>query len=91
VIKFTDARQVRDAYRYINFKENIHKTSAAVWLSKMCRTYHLKPRIINIPIKGTAKRCQKALEIAVNFRIYQELRFFISKNRDLINNYEKPI
>lgn len=83
MIKFSDARQVRDAYRYINFKEKVHRTSAAVWLSNMCRTYHLKPRFINIPIKGTAKRCQKALEIAVNLRIYQELRFFYLRKQRL--------
>jgi hypothetical protein len=50
----------------------------------MCKTHHLKPRFINIPIKGTDKRCQKALEIAVNFRINQEPRF-LSKKKTRLN------
>jgi len=45
----------------------------------MCKTYNLKPSFINIAIKQTDKHCQKALEIAINFRINQELRFLSKK------------
>jgi len=44
--KDKDARQARDASRYINFEEKIYSTSAAISFNKMCKTYHLKPKFV---------------------------------------------
>ena len=44
--KDKDARQTRDASRYINFEEKIHSASAAISINKMCKTCHLKSKFV---------------------------------------------
>jgi hypothetical protein len=44
--KDKDARQAKDAFRYINIKQEIHSTSAAISFNKMCKTHHLRPKFV---------------------------------------------
>jgi hypothetical protein len=52
--KDQDGRQARDVSRYINIKEKIHSTIAAVSFNNMCKTY-FKPKSV-----VTVTRCYKS-------------------------------
>ena len=58
-IKFIDAIQGKDVYRYKNIEEMIHRTTVVIWVNELCETYRRTPKLMNIKIKGTNKLCQK--------------------------------
>jgi Zn-dependent M16 (insulinase) family peptidase len=47
---FTDARQVREAYRCINIKDKIYRTNAKTWFNKIAK-HIIKPKFVKIRIK----------------------------------------
>jgi len=54
-IKFIDAKQAIDTYKYKNTKRKLYRTNGAIWCNKVCRQKRLIPTYINISINGTNK------------------------------------
>ena len=42
-VKFVNAKQAKETYRYRNYKEALHKTNAPIWFNKTRRETQLAP------------------------------------------------
>jgi hypothetical protein len=51
-LKFANAKQAKETHEYRNIKQELHKTTAAIWFNKTCRERGIKPNYINIKING---------------------------------------
>jgi hypothetical protein len=51
-LKFSDAKQAREIYNYMNIKRKLYRTNAAIWYNKICKQKQLTPAYISIRIKG---------------------------------------
>ena len=80
-IKFIDAKHAKDIHQYKNIKQKLLKINAAVWFSKMCKTYNLTPNYVHIKINGKDKRSPNTFEAATRMSINQEMRFLYIKKR----------
>ena len=47
-VKFGDAKQAAQTYKYKNIKMKLYKNNAAVWYNMKCRLKQVTPRYINI-------------------------------------------
>jgi len=66
-LKFVNAQQAKPYNFYKNTKLKLLKTNASIWFNKICRDRQLKPRYINIKIKGRKQQGKSA------FVVYQLL------------------
>jgi hypothetical protein len=82
-IKFMDAKQASDTYKYKNTKRKLYRTNAAIWYNKVCRQKQLIPTYINISINGTNKQCQRTHKAATKYRINQEIKFLYIKKQNI--------
>jgi hypothetical protein len=62
-VKFSDAQQAKTIYKFQRLKEKIHKTNAAIWFNKICRTEQLTPNYINITINGNTQRSRNTKKV----------------------------
>jgi hypothetical protein len=49
---FANVQVAKTTYCYKNTKENLLKTDAAIWFSKICKMNQLKPKYVNIKVNG---------------------------------------
>jgi len=63
-LKFSDAKQTRDLYKYKNIKRKLYRTNTAIWYNKICRQKQLTPSYIIIRIKGKNQKYQNTLRTA---------------------------
>jgi len=70
-------KQTQVVYNLKNTKENLLKTSAAIWFNKICKNYQLTPKYIKIEINGNNKQSYK--KIAIKYRLNQELELLYKK------------
>jgi hypothetical protein len=63
-VKFIDAQQAKTIHKFQRIKEKIHKTKAAIWFNKLCKTEHLTPRCINITVKGNTQRSRNTQKLS---------------------------
>jgi hypothetical protein len=68
-IKFVNAQQAKQVYRYKNAKEKLYKTNAAIWYNKTCRPKQLTPEYISIKINGDNPQCRKTIKAAIHYRL----------------------
>ena len=78
-LKFTDAKQARDYYKYKNTKTKLYKVNSAIWFNKTCRLRRLTPNFINIKVNGHNKQCQRTKKTAIAFRLNQEIKYLHHK------------
>ena len=45
-LKFSDAKQAREIYKYKNIKIKLYRTNAAIWYNKICR----QTTITHVPV-----------------------------------------
>lgn len=53
-MKFINAQQAKQIYRYKKIKEKLYKTNAAIWYNKSCKNKQLTPNYISINIHETS-------------------------------------
>jgi hypothetical protein len=82
-VKFIDAQQAKTIHKFQRIKEKIHKTNAAIWFNKLCKTEHLTPRYINITVNGNTQRSRNTQKAATTHRITQEIKFLYKKKCEL--------
>jgi hypothetical protein len=82
-IKFINAKQTKETYKYGNIKRKLYKANAAVWYNKICREKQLTPKYISITKNGTNRQCQKTVGTASHFHINQEIKFLYIKKQKL--------
>jgi hypothetical protein len=82
-VKFSDAQQAKTIYKFQRLKEKIHKTNAAIWFNKLCRTEQLSQRYIDITVNGNTQRSRNTQEAATTHRIAQEIKFLYKKKCEL--------
>jgi len=78
-LKFIDAKQAKDIYRYKSIKIKLYRINTAIWYNKTCRRRQLTPAYVNIHINGKKQQCQKTLGTANQYRINQEIKFLYTK------------
>ena len=44
-VKFINAQQAKQTYKYKNIKEKLYKNNAAIWYNKSCRQKQLTPNM----------------------------------------------
>jgi len=73
-LKTVDAKQARLHNSFKNTKCKLLRTNAAIWFNKMCRIKQVKPKYINIRIKGQKQQDQRITKQfkADHQRLYQE-------------------
>ena len=86
-LKFIDAKQAKDIYRYKNIKRKLYRINAAIWYNKSCRQRQLTPAYVNVRINGKKQQCQKTLRTANQYRINQEIKFLYTKKLNSTNSY----
>ena len=47
-IKFCNAKQAQQIYKYKNIKTKLYKNNAAIWFNKICRMKQITPGYISI-------------------------------------------
>ena len=72
-IKFVNAKQAKETNQYINAKEKLYKTNAAIWYNKICREKQLTPNYASIKINGKNSQCQKTIKAATQYRLNQTI------------------
>ena len=85
-LKFIDAKQVKDIYRYKSIKRKLYTITAAICYNKTCRQRQLTPVYVNICINEKNQQCQKTLNTANQYRVNQEITFLYTKKIKL--NYQ---
>ena len=90
-LKFIEAKQANEYFKYKNTKRKLYKTNSAIWYNKICRQRRLTPNYINIKIKGTNKRLGTK-KAATVYRLNQEIKYLHHK-KQMINQqlYHLPI
>jgi hypothetical protein len=68
-IKFCNAKQATQVYRYKNIKTKLYKNNAAIWYNKTRRLKQLTPSYINIKLNGNSIQNEKTKNIATRYRI----------------------
>ena len=79
IIKLANAKQAREIYQFKTLKRSLHKTTAAIWFNKTCRTKQLTPSYISIKINGNSRRDKNTVRAATHFRLTQEIKFLHTK------------
>jgi len=64
-LKLISAQQAKVTHTYKNTKENLHRTKAAIWFNKLCRSYHLTPDYIEVTINGYNKQYHNIMKSGV--------------------------
>ena len=82
-LKFASATQAKEIFDFKNLKRRLHKTTAAIWFNKTCRSKQLTPTYISIKISGNSRRDKNTLRAAMHFRLNQEIRFLHIKKAKL--------
>jgi len=80
-LKFINAKQAHEVYKYKNTKPKLHRTIAAIWYNKSCRDRNKKPNYVNIRIKGNNKQCKNTMKTAIITRINREIKFLHIKKQ----------
>jgi len=66
----------------------LYKNNAAIWYNETCKLKQLTPSYINIEVSGTNPQSQETKNVAIRYRINQELKFLYAKkplSRQLYN------
>jgi hypothetical protein len=79
-ITFCNAKQAKQVHQYKNIKTKLYKNNVAVWYNKTCRLKQLSPSYINIKVSGTNPQSQKTKNVAIPYKINEELKFLYAKN-----------
>jgi hypothetical protein len=82
-LQFCIATQAKQTYKYKNIKIELYKNNAAIWFNKTCRMKQITPGYISIKINGNNPQSQKTKNIAIRYRINQELKFLYAKKQRL--------
>ena len=56
-LKLINVQQAKITQACKNMKEKLHRTSATIWLKKMCQLSHLTPKYIKMTINGHKQQC----------------------------------
>jgi hypothetical protein len=82
-VKFAIAKQAKDTLSYKNIKRKLHRTTAAIWYNKICRSKHLTPNYTAIRINGNKRQDRNTIQAATIYRINQEVKFLYIKKTKL--------
>jgi hypothetical protein len=74
-LKLINAQKTKIIHAYENTKQKLHRTNAAIWFNKVCRSNNLIPSYIKITINTHIKLCYNTVNAAITYRINQELKF----------------
>jgi len=69
----------------------VQQNNVAIWYNKTCSIKQLTPNYINIRVNGNNTRAQKTKNIAIRYRINQELKFLYIKKQNSTSNYTEHI
>ena len=67
---------------YKNTKLKVIKTNAAIWLNKLCKIKHPKPKNINIKVNGKKSQDKKTTTNANKYRINQGIKLLYCKKAE---------
>jgi hypothetical protein len=82
-LKFASAKQAKEIFDFKNLKRRLHKTTAAIWFNKSCRSKQLTPTYLSIKINGNTHQDKNTLRAATHFRLNQEIKFLHIKKTKL--------
>jgi hypothetical protein len=80
-VKFAIAKQAKETLPYKNIKRKLHRTTAAIWYNKICRSKHLTPNNTAIRINGNKRQNRNTIKAATRYRINQEIKFLYIKKQ----------
>ena len=82
-LKFIDAKQAQDFFKYKNTQRKLYKVNSAIWFNKTCKQKGLTPKFINIRVNGNSKQSHRTKKIAIVYRLNQEIKFLHHTKRQI--------
>ena len=79
IIKFANAKQAKEILTYKNIKRKLHRTTAAIWFNKICKSKYLTPNYTSIRINGNRRQDRNTMRAAMLYRLNQEIKFLYIK------------
>ena len=73
----------KENYQFKNIKSRLYKTNAAIWYNKSCKHKGLTPNYINVTVSGHNVRSKNTRNIAIRYRLNQEIEFLYAKKQHL--------
>jgi hypothetical protein len=80
-LKFANAEQAKEVLRFQKLKKKLHKTTAAIWYNKACKTLRLTHTYISIKINGNSKRDRNTIRALLSSGSTKKLNFFTTKKQ----------